>query len=373
MITDGQFVELISSIYEAAADIGLWPTALCLIADACRTSKTVLTRQGNGTGVSWNIAPQCESSYNESYARYYHFVNPLLPRVVFEPVGTVQTDDMIIPKSELIRTEFYTDFLVPQGVGSMVSTVVHVEGGLTTISAHRRRVFEAEDIQLFERLTPHLQRAVEINIKFAKLQMNSDTSIEALNQLEQGVVLIDKDGGVVFANHEAERLFATGVLRIANGNIVTHSVAKTRQLHALIAGCAQHSVEVDAHYTFSLAREGGQAPLSLQVMPLRTKSDSGFLGVRSMAIIFVTDPDRKPVLPISQIAKQFGLTPAEAAFAREILIGDGLQAAADRLKVTRATARTHLAHIFAKTGTRRQAELVHLLLQRHHGDGQERE
>jgi DNA-binding CsgD family transcriptional regulator len=41
---------------------------------------------------------------------------------------------------------------------------------------------------------------------------------------------------------------------------------------------------------------------------------------------------------------------------------DGLQAAADRLGISLATARTHLAHVFDKTGTRRQAELVRLLL-----------
>jgi len=35
---------------------------------------------------------------------------------------------------------------------------------------------------------------------------------------------------------------------------------------------------------------------------------------------------------------------------------------ASRLGISLATARTHLAHVFDKTGTRRQAELVRLLL-----------
>jgi DNA-binding CsgD family transcriptional regulator len=61
--------------------------------------------------------------------------------------------------------------------------------------------------------------------------------------------------------------------------------------------------------------------------------------------------------------KDFGLTRAEAAVAVEILEADGLQAVVDRLGVSLATARTPLAHVFDKTGTRRQAELVRLLLQ----------
>ena len=60
---------------------------------------------------------------------------------------------------------------------------------------------------------------------------------------------------------------------------------------------------------------------------------------------------------------QFGLTAAEAVFAAEISRGDGLQAVAERLAIAPTTARTHLTRIFEKTGTRRQAELVRLLMQ----------
>jgi DNA-binding CsgD family transcriptional regulator len=63
------------------------------------------------------------------------------------------------------------------------------------------------------------------------------------------------------------------------------------------------------------------------------------------------------------LRQDFRLTPAEVGFTREILKGDGLQGAADRLGISVTTARTHLAHVFGKTGTHRQAELVRLILQ----------
>ncbi|MBY0398607.1 MAG: helix-turn-helix transcriptional regulator, partial [Thermoleophilia bacterium] len=59
---------------------------------------------------------------------------------------------------------------------------------------------------------------------------------------------------------------------------------------------------------------------------------------------------------------QFGFTPAEAALAVDILAGNDLAASATRRRITRNTARVHLRHLFEKTGTRRQAELVRLLL-----------
>lgn len=45
----------------------------------------------------------------------------------------------------------------------------------------------------------------------------------------------------------------------------------------------------------------------------------------------------------------------------EIARGGGLQAAADELQISLTTARTHLQHVFEKTETQRQAELVRLV------------
>jgi DNA-binding CsgD family transcriptional regulator len=54
--------------------------------------------------------------------------------------------------------------------------------------------------------------------------------------------------------------------------------------------------------------------------------------------------------------------------ATEILKGDGRIAAATRCGISEATARTHLTSIFEKTGIRRQAELIRLLLDAPYGD-----
>jgi DNA-binding CsgD family transcriptional regulator len=66
--------------------------------------------------------------------------------------------------------------------------------------------------------------------------------------------------------------------------------------------------------------------------------------------------------PAELIAKLAGHN-TEAGFTREVLKADGLQAAADRLGISLTTARTHLAHVFDKTGARGQAKLVRLIPQ----------
>jgi len=56
------------------------------------------------------------------------------------------------------------------------------------------------------------------------------------------------------------------------------------------------------------------------------------------------------------------LQPAEAALAGHVVAGEVLKRTSETLQVSMNTAKTHLKRIFEKTGTRRQAELVHLVL-----------
>jgi DNA-binding CsgD family transcriptional regulator len=74
--------------------------------------------------------------------------------------------------------------------------------------------------------------------------------------------------------------------------------------------------------------------------------------------IFVVDPLAELGAQIHRFASKFGLTPGEPRILKEFNGGNGLPAAAARLKVTPATARTHTYRIFEKTGTSRQAELI---------------
>src|SRR5262245_47105894 len=59
---------------------------------------------------------------------------------------------------------------------------------------------------------------------------------------------------------------------------------------------------------------------------------------------------------------RFGLTPAEARLALQLVAGEALRSAAVKLGISYETARTELKNIFNKTGTCRQAELVIVLV-----------
>ncbi|MEU2033773.1 helix-turn-helix transcriptional regulator [Nocardia amamiensis] len=95
------------------------------------------------------------------------------------------------------------------------------------------------------------------------------------------------------------------------------------------------------------------------------------LGERpSAALVVIVDPDREAPEGPEALRQLYGLTAAEAHVAAAALRGEGLRPIAEELAVSVNTARTHLQHVFHKTGTHRQAELVRVLTTVLAGTGQ---
>ena len=77
--------------------------------------------------------------------------------------------------------------------------------------------------------------------------------------------------------------------------------------------------------------------------------------------LFLSLPGADAQLDPDAIRDLFQLTRMEANLAVALASGGSLVEAADRLGIAHNTARAHLRAIFAKTGVRRQSQLVHLL------------
>jgi DNA-binding CsgD family transcriptional regulator len=65
----------------------------------------------------------------------------------------------------------------------------------------------------------------------------------------------------------------------------------------------------------------------------------------------------------TSISTLLGLTPAESRIAAGLAKGQSVSEYAATVGITENTARSTLKHVFAKTGTRSQADLVRLITQ----------
>lgn len=155
-----------------------------------------------------------------------------------------------------------------------------------------------------------------------------------------------------------------GLSRSRDGTLRSDRQIETFYLHKFVASAAGRisNGRIGAGGRIRLSRGEERTPLIVLVIPIRAVTE-WLAPRRPAAILFVTDPERANIPAAANLQHSFGLTRTEAAVAVQVLNGKGLQAAAAALRIAPVTARSHLAAIFAKTHTSRQAELVRVLLQ----------
>jgi len=78
--------------------------------------------------------------------------------------------------------------------------------------------------------------------------------------------------------------------------------------------------------------------------------------------LFISTADQQHEVPLSILKELFGLTNAEAQLAADLANGCSLDIYAEKYGVSKNTVRNQLKSCFNKTGVKRQAELVKLIL-----------
>jgi DNA-binding CsgD family transcriptional regulator len=107
----------------------------------------------------------------------------------------------------------------------------------------------------------------------------------------------------------------------------------------------------------SIPRPEGRHALSAMVAP------TGVTGIfpdsrSACVVVLVEEPAHRATAPLDAFVKSHRLSRAEAALTARLVGGMSLHQAAAALGISGNTVRTHLKHVFAKTGARRQADLV---------------
>ncbi|MBW8725234.1 MAG: helix-turn-helix transcriptional regulator [Inquilinus limosus] len=291
------------------------------------------------------------------------------------PVGLVTRSSAIQADQDYSRSLYYNEVVRPIGnfyaaVGLLEQTPAH--RGLFAIGRpHGAENFADDDVAAMQLLLPHLARVLDLRRRAGEAERRADAIETVLDRVDLGVILVDAEGRPLYFNRPAEALLARADgLSVGRAGIAAALAEDTRRLHRAIAAAAAaglpggtidaagRAAAAGAHIRVS--RPSGRRPLLLTVIPVaRARLHAG---LAAQVAVFVTDPDGAASPAPALLREMFGLTAAEAALAIEISRGQGLDAAADRLSIAKTTARTHLARIFDKTDTSRQAELVRLLL-----------
>src|SRR5262249_29424662 len=113
----------------------------------------------------------------KSYDEYFVSRNPWLPRRELI-ARSVETGEQVFSNQELVKTEFYKDFLKPNLWLHACSAVTNVEestfSSVYTLRSPRNEAFTSDEIELCSYLAPHLQTAARIRQRIIDLEATLD-------------------------------------------------------------------------------------------------------------------------------------------------------------------------------------------------------
>lgn len=360
-----QLLHTIEAIYDAGLDEAQWTIALERLSDLLGCTGTTVAFQDSSGRFPAYHSVRCLSDLHHAYAEHYRRIDPVLAFVSRAAPG-VYIDRMILPKTELRRLEIHSDFGIPNDMDSVMQAFAFRSAAGAGFVAAGRSVragdFEAEHVQTMGLLLPHLERAMQMQLRLGAVGMRADSAAEALDCLTLGILFVDQRARVLLANRAAEALLAQADgIGVDAAGLCAARQTETSALRRIIVRAADHTRVNGRGGSLQLERPSMRRSLLVMVAPLGRSSSAWMPQPRPAAIVLVSDPESACNPPLDALRMLFGLTPTEAAVALAVAEGRGVKDAADALGISSATVRWHLQRVFDKTGTARQAELARVV------------
>lgn len=367
------FSSLIGAIYDCAIDAAKWPSAIAAILQALDLHSGVLgivrPRLGTqqvlaevGIDSEWQrIGP----SYTTDAMALWGGMQRILAYPLDEPV--VGSRQSWYP--DIHENRYFREILLPRGLIECAIVIVARSSDIIGYVGFNRHIdkgpFSDLEIATMNLLTPHLRRAVLIGDLLDMKSIEAATFAETIDVLARAIVLVDETLGIVHANPAAAALLASGgALRREHGMLVASEPGVNTALRdSLRLAAADDEAALGRNGISIPVRQGSESAgpvMSLHVLPLRQRPVARQISRRAIAAIVVGTNVTSP-LPGEALGLIYDLTPAEIRVCQLLSEGARPEEVASKLAIARSTVRTHLLHIYDKTGCNRQVDLVRLL------------
>jgi DNA-binding CsgD family transcriptional regulator/PAS domain-containing protein len=362
-----QFSTVVEKIYDAALDQDLWPTALRSIselvgADGAGIHFADMNRISLGPTNFHSVG--FPDSFNRKIFEYAQVwaVQSGLP---FWQVGDVRHLPDILSHEELINGKFYKEVISKEDQDDYIGMVAAREGlslvPMTLATRKSTGSFQPQSLKLAKLLSSHICRSAKISFALELKTLQSSILESTLNTIGSGIYLVQRDGRVVFMNESAEKQIARGVgLTITNNRITP----KDETAAAQFAAAMSDKIDEISPQAISIALPDEHGGMLATIMPLNKGLRQSLTGGANPAVfaIFVQNPTAPLPSPGEGFAKLYGLTQGESRTLMALSMSQGPQDAANILGISIATVRSHLQHIFTKTNTSGQSELMQLMM-----------
>jgi DNA-binding CsgD family transcriptional regulator len=359
----------VTALYEAALDYRLWSVALDQLTQLTGSQASTFwaldaeSRTLHPTFVSINFDRRAVDDYVGGMAA----LDPTVRYLLAHPEAGIVHDNLLGPADDE-QTRRYLDWH-ERSVETRYRLVAQsdlgsgLQAGVAMHRARRAGRFDASDLRQFEIINEHLRRALAIGARLASLTAQQQLTVDLLDRNVSAVILLDARRRVVFMNRAAEALNAqSDGIRVSPKGIRLALRSEDERLQGLIAGVmtAQRSRRLVGD-VMAASRPSGRPSYRIWATGM-TQPPAALSVFRPAVCLLIRDPQQPigPALPHLQAL--FKMTPAEARLALRLATGETLRAAAGALGITYGTARSRLTHLFRKTNTQSQGQLIRVLL-----------
>jgi DNA-binding CsgD family transcriptional regulator len=377
--TTSDLLDLVGNIYQAGLEPERWTAVLRRMSQFFQADMACIYTPAPALPEhAIYLTHNFSDSSQAEYAAYYHQQDAWTLAAQKKKIyiqGTLTLGEQLISFADLHHTEFYNDFLKPNGMEWIVTTALF--DGLAdprapathmTFTRHPdHATFGSEQTRLLEQLAPHVRRALLTYWHLTEAKQLSYTHQDALECLGYGLILLDDSGKVMHQTPLAERLTCQGHgLTLQNDRPRAphpddHD-ALNQLIHQALLGLGgglqlrpTHKAVADSppwRISVLPVREGQTLPPGMPLTPFQ----------RPGVLLLIHAPGHPDVSPSKNTLQTFAalhrLTPAELRVLQGLLHDRAPKQIAGEQNVSIKTVRTQLSSLYTKTGTRNQRELV---------------
>jgi DNA-binding CsgD family transcriptional regulator/PAS domain-containing protein len=371
MTSTEELSELLAILYAAPLEPEKWQVFLDRLSALIEISSgymvSICPEEGNvllaGGGLNFN--PEVFQLYNQHYGANDPYTRPAM----LNSRATIIQGDEMVSHSDLRRSEIYNDLLRRYDLEYM--TLMSCDRSIEDAayffplwSSPRHGPMDAASIHLLQTLIPHVQTALRLRTKLAVANTANLFSETALDAMSIAAFLVTSTGHVRHMNQLAvAHIQRNDGLRLNSSRLSATDLRENAQMEFLIARAAggrRNGSDAMPGGAMKISRRDSQRALQVTIIP--TPDSLSAVTAIPCALVFVHDPSALPRSRAAFMKQLYGLTPTEARLADLLLEGLEVRDIANRLTMTLETARFHLKRVLAKTGTRRQTELMRLML-----------
>jgi DNA-binding CsgD family transcriptional regulator len=306
-----------------------------------------------------SLTSQTADDMPSDYEAHYAAINPWMPHAAIRPLGKVVQADEMLPRDQLVRTEFYNEFLHPREIQTGFGATIVRDGSCNFMFSLLGAAVDDEEAAVVQRT---LQSTVpQLRMAFEHYRNQPGLPTEALGgtgvHAPRGLVRLGPGARVLAADEQAIRLSTqTNWLSLESfGSFKTVSQGLMEHIAAVLVSWFRND-PVPAMRVFHVPRDEGRLPLRITVYGSGGTHVSYFRGPECRLVI--EDPSMGLSEAAAEFAGFFGLSLAEQGVVEGIAAGYSPEAVAKLNGTSIHTVRSQLKQIFAKTGLGRQAEIA---------------